>query len=513
MGTQASTDSRQPGEAGRESSSLHMNFDNTYARLPSHFFAEAVPARVASPQLVELNVALCHDLRLDPEALASPEGVSLLAGNTLPPDAQPLALAYAGHQFGHFVPQLGDGRAILLGEVVGNDGHRYDLQLKGSGRTAFSRGGDGRAAVGPVLREYIVSEAMAALGIPTTRALAAVLTGETVYRETPLPGAVFTRVASSHLRVGTFQYFAARGDTEGVRTLADYAIARHYPDLRDRVQPYTAFLQAVLTRHARLVARWLSVGFVHGVMNTDNTSISGETLDYGPCAFLENYDPGTVFSSIDRQGRYAFANQPNIAVWNMTRLAEALLPLLAEEHGGPEAAVTAAQNALATFEPEFQAAYLAVLRSKFGLQQAHAGDDALAAEFLKLLYQADADYTLAFRHLADAAEAEADSPLRLMLQTSIGLDAWLDRWRARLAEEASTPDARALLMQSSNPLYIPRNHLVEAAIQAALQQQDFDPFRKLLKVVTQPFQRHPGWESYAQPARPEERILATFCGT
>jgi uncharacterized protein YdiU (UPF0061 family) len=333
---------------------VRFPFDNTYARLPGRFFARLDPAPVAAPRLVQVNAGLAERLELDPNGLAGPEGVEVLAGNRVPGGAEPVALAYAGHQFGQFVPQLGDGRAILLGEVVGLDGVRRDIQLKGSGPTPFSRRGDGRAALGPVLREYIVSEAMAALGVPTTRSLAAVTTGESVRRETALPGAVLTRVAASHIRVGTFQYFAARGDAEGVRLLADHAIARHYPEAAEAENPHRALLDAVVARQAELVALWLLVGFVHGVMNTDNTSISGETIDYGPCAFLDAYDPAAVFSSIDHFGRYAYGNQPRIAQWNLARLAECLLPLFGEDQ---ERALASAREALAAFAPRFEAAY------------------------------------------------------------------------------------------------------------------------------------------------------------
>ncbi len=501
-----------PGAASSDSHRVRIAFDNSYARLPGHFYARSLPAPVAAPRLLQLNVELAGQLGLDPEALASPQGVALLAGNLTADGSEPLALAYAGHQFGHFVPQLGDGRALLLGEVVARDGRRYDLQLKGAGRTAFSRGGDGRAALGPVLREYLVSEAMAAMGIPSTRALAAVLTGETVLREMPLPGAVFTRVASSHLRVGTFQYFAARGDLGAVRTLADYAIDRHYPELKTNAQPYSAFLEAVLTRHAHLVARWMAVGFIHGVMNTDNTSISGETLDYGPCAFMEAYDPGTVFSSIDHGGRYAFDNQPNIALWNMARLAETLLPLLEGEHGSAEGALGAAHRTLAGFQPLFEAAHLAALRQKLGLGGEQPADATLAAGFLNLMAASQADFTLSFRHLAEAVDPAAENGLRSLLAGAPGLDAWLVAWRKRMAADELPAATRAANLRRANPLYIPRNHQVEAVIQAAMR-QDFAPFQQLLAVTAHPFEERPGLETYAQPARPEERVLQTFCGT
>ena len=364
------------------------------------------------------------------------EGVEILAGNRVAEGSEPLALAYAGHQFGHFVPQLGDGRANLLGEVVGRDGVRYDIQLKGSGRTPFSRGGDGRAALGPVLREYIVSEAMAALGVPTTRALAAVTTGERVLRETALPGAVLTRVAASHLRVGTFQYFAARGDTEGTRRLADYAIARHYPEAAQAKQPYRALLDGVIARQAQLVAQWMLLGFIHGVMNTDNTSISGETIDYGPCAFMEAYDPAKVFSSIDHHGRYAYGNQPRAALWNLTRLAEALLPVLEQEEGNEEAALASAKESLAAFGPQFEAARIAGLRRKLGLFTEREGDAALAEDLLKRMAANRADFTLTFRRLCDAAAGpEGDEGVRALFADPGAYDSWAAGWRRRLEEE------------------------------------------------------------------------------
>src|SRR3954449_5608327 len=342
---------------------VHFPFQNTYSALPANFFARVAPTPVAAPRLIKLNRALAVHLGLDPDVLENPEGAEILAGKRLPDGADPIAMAYAGHQFGQFVPQLGDGRAILLGEVIDRDGIRRDIQLKGSGPTPFSRRGDGRAALGPVLREYIVSEAMFALGIPTTRSLAAVTSGERVYRETALPGAVLTRVAASHVRVGTFQYFAARGDLEAVRLLADYVIRRHYPEVAEAGQPYRALLEAVVARQAELIARWLLIGFIHGVMNTDNTAISGETIDYGPCAFMDAYDPATVFSSIDQRGRYAYANQPGIAHWNLARLAETLLALLAPDQN---VAIEIAEEVLAAFGPRFEAAYLTGLRRKIG---------------------------------------------------------------------------------------------------------------------------------------------------
>jgi uncharacterized protein YdiU (UPF0061 family) len=489
-------------------------FENTYARLPEHFFARLDPTPVAAPRLVKLNVALARNLGLDPDALASPRGVEILAGNRVAEGAEPLALAYAGHQFGHFVPRLGDGRTNLLGEVVGRDGVRYDIQLKGSGPTPFSRGGDGRAALGPVLREYILSEAMAALGVPTTRALAAVTTGERVLRETALPGAVLTRVAASHLRVGTFQYFAAQGDTEGTRRLADYAIARHYPAAAQTNRPYRALLDGVITRQAQLVAQWLLLGFIHGVMNTDNTSISGETIDYGPCAFMEAYDPVKVFSSIDQHGRYAYGNQPQAMLWNLTRLAEALLPVLEQEEGNGEAALASAKESLAAFAPQFEAAYDAGLRRKLGLFTEREGDSALIQDLLTRMAANQADFTLTFRRLCDAvAGPEGDESVRALFADPGAYDSWVAGWRRRLEEEPAPGQARAAAMRMASPAFIPRNHVVEAALAAAIERQDFQPFEELLDVVTRPYEDRPGLERYATPARPEECVLQTFCGT
>ena len=420
-----------PDSTDTDGPAIRFNFDNSYARLPERFYARLVPTPVAAPRLVKVNENLARDLGLDPSALASEQGVEILAGNRIAVGSEPLSIAYAGHQFGSFVPQLGDGRAILLGEVMGRDGMRYDIQLKGSGRTPFSRGGDGKAALGPVLREYIVSEAMASLGVPTTRALAAVTTGEHVLREAALPGAVLTRVAVSHLRVGTFQYFAARRDTEGTRCLADYAIARHYPEAAQAKQPYRALLDGVIARQAQLIARWMLLGFIHGVMNTDNTSISGETIDYGPCAFMEAYDPSTVFSSIDHHGRYAYGNQPRVGQWNLTRLAEALLPILVQEAGSEESAVASANEALAAFEPQFKAARSAGLLRKLGLLTEREGDAALAEDLLECMAANRADFTLTFRRLCDT-EAECDAGVRALFADPGDYDAWAAGWRRRL---------------------------------------------------------------------------------
>ncbi len=495
-------------------------FENTYARLPDRFFARVDPTPVSAPRLIKLNEDLALYLGLNPAALSSPEGIAILAGNRVAEGSQPLAMAYAGHQFGHFVPQLGDGRANLLGEVVATDGKRFDIQLKGSGPTPFSRRGDGRAALGPVLREYLVSEAMAALGVPTTRALAAVLTGDRVPRETLLPGAVLARVAGSHLRVGTFEFFAARQDIDGLRTLADFSIARHYPEVARADQPYRALLDGVISRQARLTAQWMLFGFIHGVMNTDNSSLSGETIDFGPCAFMEAYDPDMVFSSIDHQGRYAYSNQPAIALWNLTRLAETLLPLLKAEGDADEAAVRSAMEALSTFQPQFEAARLAGLRRKLGLFTEQPGDAALAEDLLDRMAGGRADFTLTFRRLCDAAAApEATPAVRLLFSDPGAFDAWARQWQHRLAQEGVSPEARAASMFLANPAFIPRNHLVAEAIDAAVSQQDFRPFETLLDVTSDPFgvnsdpNARPDLDRYRIPARPEQCVTQTFCGT
>jgi uncharacterized protein YdiU (UPF0061 family) len=482
---------------------MNFQFDNSYTALPDRFFARVAPTPVAAPRLIKLNRSLAEQLSLDADWLASPAGVAVLAGQTLPNDADPVATAYAGHQFGHFVPQLGDGRAILLGEVIDRSGKRRDIQLKGAGPTPFSRRGDGRAALGPVLREYIVSEAMAALGIPTTRALAAVLTGERVQRETMLPGGVLTRIASSHIRIGTFQFFAARNDDDGIRRLADHVIARHYPEVAGDAQPYRALLVQVIAKQATLVAKWMQVGFIHGVMNTDNVSIAGETIDYGPCAFMDAYDPAAVFSSIDRNGRYAFANQPRIALWNLTRLAECLLPLLADDQ---TKAIEVAQEALGTFSSAFDPEFTTGMRAKLGLSVA-SDDDSLVIEFLQLLAESHADFTLAFRRLCDAADGDA-TDLRAMFAEPAGFDAWSAKWhhhrQGRLLDSAA--------MRKINPAFIPRNHRIESVIAAAVR-NDFVPFEELLTVLARPYDDQPNFSSYAEPPAPEERVTQTFCGT
>lgn len=462
-----------------------FNFNNTYARDLEGFYAPGQADPAPAPKLLKLNTELAIELGLDPDQLDAAE---IFSGNQPPEGATVIAQAYAGHQFGSFVPQLGDGRALLLGELVDIHGQRRDIQLKGSGRTAFSRGGDGKAAVGPVLREYLMGEAMHALGIPTTRALAAVATGQPVFRETRLPGAVLTRVASSHIRVGTFQFFAARQAYDKVKKLADYSIARHYPELASDPNPYLAFLNAVCDRQASLIAKWVHVGFIHGVMNTDNMAISSETIDYGPCAFMDRYSPSTVFSSIDRQGRYAFANQPAIARWNLARLAETLLPLIDSDD---KLAIEIATNAVNNFTDLYDHYWLVGMRAKLGLTgDPQPGDLLLATGFLAALDGQNVDYTLAFRSLA-----ENRSPS----------ETWAATWRER------NPDLALILKH--NPLYIPRNHLVEAALTAATERNDLEPFETLLEVITQPFTERPGFEAYTQPAPLGSEPYRTFCGT
>jgi serine/tyrosine/threonine adenylyltransferase len=488
---------------------VDLPFDNTYARLPERFFARVAPTPVRGPRLIRVNEPLAAQLGLDPDALASEVGV--LAGNRVPGGAEPIATAYAGHQFGGFVPQLGDGRAILLGELVDRAGARRDVQLKGSGRTPFSRGGDGRSPLGPVLREYVVSEAMAALGIPTTRALAAAATGEAVLRETLEPGAVLTRIAASHIRVGTFQFFASRGDVEGLRLLADHVIARHYPGVLGEERPYRALLDAVIRAQAELIAGWLLIGFVHGVMNTDNMAVTGETIDYGPCAFLDAYDPQAVFSAIDRHGRYAFSRQPAIGLWNLTRFAECLLPLLAEESA---AAVADAEDALGAYAPAFEQAYQAGLSRKLGLLEQREGDAELGGDLLQAMAANGADFTLTFRRLSEAASAEADDEgVRTLFANPASYDTWAARWRRRLDQEPTAADARRAAMLAVNPLYIPRNHRVEAVIRAAVDEDDFAPFHELVTVLSNPFEAQPAFAHYADPPADHQRVHRTFCGT
>ena len=486
-----------------------FSFDNSYARLPQTFHRPARPAAARAPKLIRFNQALAEELGLDLEGADEARLAQLFGGQVIPVGAEPLAQAYAGHQFGQFNPQLGDGRALLLGEVVDRNGQRRDIQLKGSGPTAFSRNGDGMAALGPVLREYIVSEAFAALGVPATRALAAVSTGEQVMRETIMPGAVFTRVAASHIRVGTFQFFAAQGDEQAVQTLAEHVIDRHYPEARNAENPYLAMLTLVAERQARLIARWLSIGFIHGVMNTDNMAISGETIDFGPCAFLDEYDPRKVFSSIDQRGRYAYANQPGIGQWNIARFAECLLPLLDADE---DKAIEAANAVLKAFGDVFQAAWLDLFKSKLGVTGEDIDDRGLVTDFLELLHQGEADFTLSFRTLSKVAGGAGDETLADLFTVSPpGLSAWLMRWRARIGDGRTFAERQAA-MEAVNPALIARNHRIEEAIAAAIY-GDYSFFHRLVDALATPYVEDPETADLRVPPTPEERVTRTFCGT
>ncbi len=485
-------------------------FDNSYARLPAMFHRPSPPVPVAAPRLALLNRSLARELGIDPDWLESPEGVQVLAGNTVPQGAEPVAMAYAGHQFGNFVPLLGDGRATLLGEVASPALGRRDIHLKGCGRTPFSGQGDGRAPLGPMLREFIVSEGMAGLGIPTTRSLSVVATGEPVYRQTTQPGGLLARVAASHVRVGTFQYAALFEDPAVLKALADHVIARHDPAAAEAPNPYLALFEGVVARQAVLVARWLLVGFVHGVMNTDNTSIAGETIDYGPCAFIDAYDPAAVFSSIDRHGRYAYANQPTIAAWNLARLAEALLPLLGPDQ---DAAIAAAQEKLSGFGPVFNAAYLGGMRRKLGLLAEQDGDLDLVRDLLARMAANKADFTATFRRLCGAAEDEgADLSVRALFQDPAAFDGWAANWRQRLAREPAAAADRAAAMRLANPAVIPRNHRVEEAIAAAVGNDDFGPAERLVAALAAPYEDRPEFAAYAEPPEPGQGVYRTFCG-
>ena len=473
-------------------------FDNSYATLPDRFYTRMSPTPVGDPGVLAINAPLADKLGIDADWLGSDAGLQVLAGNAVPDGAAPLAQVYAGHQFGGFSPQLGDGRAILLGEVMGRNGKRYDIQLKGSGPTPYSRMGDGRAWVGPVLREYIVSEAMAALGVPTTRALAAVTTGQPVLRETALPGAVLTRVASSHIRVGTFQYFAARGDKDAIAELAEHARQRHFPDADGPL----GLLKAVIEAQASLVATWLGLGFIHGVMNTDNTTISGETIDYGPCAFMDTYKAMQVFSSIDAQGRYAYARQPQILMWNLAQLATSLLPVLAED---PEAARQAGQDAIDAYPNAFEAAWLNTFRAKIGLQTAEDGDAVLLQDLLQRMEAGQADFTNTFRALGTGTARD-------QFMDPTVYDTWDTAWRERLTREGASPEDRLAALHSVNPALIPRTHRIEEAIQAAVA-EDLGPFQRLTQALSTPFADAGPFADLARPPMESEVVPQTFCGT
>jgi serine/tyrosine/threonine adenylyltransferase len=479
------------------------NLDNSYARLPKSFFTSTSPTPVRSPKLAILNNTLAEVLGLNAEALRSEDGVAVLAGNQIPEGASPLAQAYAGHQFGHFT-MLGDGRAVLLGEQITPQGERVDIQLKGSGRTPYSRGGDGRAALGPMLREYIISEAMHALGIPTTRSLAVVETGEPIIRETDLPGAILTRVAASHLRVGTFQYVANWCTVEELQILADYTIKRHYPDIEADENRYLSLLHEVIKRQAALIAKWQLVGFIHGVMNTDNMAISGETIDYGPCAFMDVYDPATVFSSIDREGRYAYGNQPYIGGWNLTRFAETLLPLL---HENQEQAVELAQNAISGYSELYQKNWLQGMRAKLGIFNEEQEDEALVEGLLSMMEKYRADYTNTFRALT--FERHEDK----VLFGTPEFTEWHEQWQARLGRQEESQASVNQLMRNSNPAIIPRNHRVEAALDAAVEQGDYSVMERLLEVLSNPYAHSSEQAEYCTPPAPSTQPYRTFCGT
>ena len=485
-----------------------FNFDNSFARSLEGFFKPCQAEPATAPTLLQFNHALAKELGLDPVALDSEAGLAIFSGNATPEGSEPLAQAYAGHQFGGFSPQLGDGRALLLGEVIDTQQRRRDIQLKGSGRTPFSRGGDGLAAIGPVLREYLIGEGMHALGVPTTRALAAVATGKHVYREIALPGAILTRIASSHIRVGTFQYAGARGDILKVRELADYAIQRHYPDTSDSENPYLAFFAAVADAQAALVARWMNIGFIHGVMNTDNMTISGETIDYGPCAFMDKYAASTVFSSIDQYGRYAYANQPEILTWNLARLAETLIPHIDTKK---ERAIELLTETIECIQPLYESYWLSGMRSKIGLTTEDILDEELINDLLKIMEAGQADFTLVFRRLSKTLQGDSDA-VRNLFKEPDAFNAWVVRWQKRLEQEDILAETTAQAMDRVNPIYIPRNHKVEESLAAAVN-QDMRPFTKLLEVVIQPFDEVAGNEAYTEPAPATNRRYQTFCGT
>ncbi|PCI06140.1 MAG: hypothetical protein COB78_04925 [Hyphomicrobiales bacterium] len=480
---------------------IEFNFDNTYARSLVGFYTPWQGEKVPDPQMVRLNATLAKELGLDASALDGIVGAEIFSGSRAPEGADTLAQIYAGHQFGGFSPQLGDGRALLLGEVIDVDGNRRDIHLKGSGRTPFSRSGDGKAALGPILREYIIGEAMHALGIPTTRALAVVTTGEDIMRETWLPGAVLARVAASHIRVGTFQYFAARGELDKIKQLADYVIARHYPHLKKEENPYLSLLSTVCDTQASLIAKWMLVGFVHGVMNTDNMTISGETIDYGPCAFIDHYDPNALFSSIDGKGRYAYKNQPPMAHWNLTRFTETLLPLIDQDR---EQAVEKATAVLEEFPEIYGRYWLEGMRAKLGLTTKEEDDFALASDLLTAMEGQDIDYTNFFRNLADMTKNDEDPSY---------LKEWLPRWRKRCAKERISDAKRTATMNKVNPLYTPRNHLVEEALTAAASDRDYSKFERLMKVLEKPFTKRSSYERYTKPAPEDFGPYKTFCGT
>ena len=486
-------------------------FTNSYIDLGRGFYQSIKPTPVQNPELVIFNQLLSDELGLTETALSSSAGAPVFAGNHVPEGAQPLAMAYSGHQFGHFNPNLGDGRALLLGQILNPAGRSFDIHMKGTGQTAFSRNGDGRAALGPVLREYLVSEAMASLGVPSTRALAAVTTGEEVAREQLLPGGIITRVAASFVRIGTFEYFLARGDTAALTRLADYVIENQYPHLRQAENPYLALLDAVIEGQAALIAHWMQLGFIHGVMNTDNMSIACETIDYGPCAFMDHYAHDRVYSSIDHHGRYAYNNQPNIGLWNLSRFAECLLHLIDEDTG---TAVEIARERLEGFISAYQDHWLTGMRAKLGLKSGLEQDRALIEELFAIMASSNADFTQTFHQLSMLdMDTVNDGAILAVFGQAESLNQWLDKWRQRLRQESSVDVERKAGMSAVNPVYIPRNHLIEAAIRAAEDHGDFSVFHDLHKVLQQPYDLQPGKEAWTQPPRPDEVVHKTFCGT
>ncbi len=486
-------------------------FNNSFVKLGEKFFAKLNPTPVEHPKIVKLNYELSNNLGIDLEMLELEDWASIFSGNQILPGSEPLAMVYAGHQFGHLVPQLGDGRAILLGEVIDNSSIRNDIQLKGSGITPFSRQGDGRAALGPVLREYIVSEAMHALGIPTTRSLCAVTSGEPVYRETVLPGAVLTRVASGHVRTGTFQYFAMRGDEKAITKLADYVIDRNYPEVKEKQNKYLKLLEKVMDRHAQLVTKWLNVGFIHGVMNTDNMALSGETIDYGPCAFMDSFNKTQVFSSIDHAGRYSYGNQPQIVQWNLARLAETLLPLIDKKE---DSAVEMAKDIIESYSGRFKEFWLAGMRQKLGLFNSEPEDENLIESLLNIMHENEADFTLTFRRLCHAALGKKMDRNHINLfKDEEAFNKWSNSWRSRLSRESASPEERVNLMRNVNPAVIPRNHRVEHALNAAVENSDYGPFEKLVDVLSSPYEEIKENDEFMLPPKPGEHVLQTFCGT
>jgi len=494
---------------------MHFPFDNRYIGLGERFYVKTEPTAVAGPSLIRFNEELANHLGILIQNSTNNDIAHVFAGNAIPQGAQPVAMAYAGHQFGHFVPQLGDGRALLLGEINNNAGVRFGLHFKGSGRTYFSRNGDGRAALGPVLREYLVSEAMAKLQVPTTRALAAVATGEQVAREHLLPGGVITRVARSFVRVGTFEYFRARDDVDSIRHLADFMVQTLNTDISQFDNPYISLLQSVVDSQAALISQWMQFGFIHGVMNTDNMSIAGETIDYGPCAFMDTYQHDKVFSSIDQNGRYAYNNQPSIGLWNLTRLAECLIPLLSDDTNH---AIEIAQAVLSTYIDAYHSHWLSGMRAKCGLTAVDGTDQqdkTLITTLLDVMDANHADFTLTFYQLSGLTTqaSDRDAEIRTMFTTPAAFDRWAQQWRERLHLEKQIDEERMAAMQKVNPVYIPRNHQIEAAIRAAEDHNDFSKFHELYNVLLNPFTTQPGKESYQLPPKPEEEVEQTFCGT